>query len=95
MSVKKVAKVSCEDCFFRRNLLCALDCDAPPMITLLEGFRMRGGGERGGERKRGQRADAFPAGERHRPALYSTGTERFAGFIASRAYGGAISAAAR
>jgi hypothetical protein len=26
---KKGAKVSCEDCFFKRNLLCALDCDAP------------------------------------------------------------------
>ena len=25
----KVAKVSCEDCFFKQNLLCALDCDAP------------------------------------------------------------------
>ena len=23
------SKVSCEDCFFKRNLLCALDCDAP------------------------------------------------------------------
>ncbi len=29
VSGKKVAKVSCEDCFFKRNLLCALDCDAP------------------------------------------------------------------
>ena len=26
---KKGAKVSCEDCFFRQHLLCALDCDAP------------------------------------------------------------------
>lgn len=23
------AKASCEDCFFRRNMLCALDLDAP------------------------------------------------------------------
>jgi hypothetical protein len=23
------SKVSCEDCFFRQNLLCALECDAP------------------------------------------------------------------
>ena len=22
-------KVSCEDCFFKRNMLCALNCDAP------------------------------------------------------------------
>ena len=22
-------KVSCEDCFFRRNMLCALDCSEP------------------------------------------------------------------
>jgi hypothetical protein len=29
VSGKKVANVSCEDCFFKRNLLCALDCDAP------------------------------------------------------------------
>jgi hypothetical protein len=29
VSGTKVAKVSCEDCFFKRNLLCALDCDAP------------------------------------------------------------------
>ncbi|HZB77672.1 MAG TPA: hypothetical protein VE526_15685 [Solirubrobacteraceae bacterium] len=29
MSGKKVAKVSCEDCFFKRNGLCALGCDAP------------------------------------------------------------------
>lgn len=27
---KKVqAKVSCEECFFRKNLLCALSCDEP------------------------------------------------------------------
>jgi len=26
---KKVAKVSCEDCFFKRNGLCALDCAEP------------------------------------------------------------------
>ena len=25
----RVKKVSCEDCFFRRNLLCALDLDEP------------------------------------------------------------------
>jgi hypothetical protein len=24
-----VKKVSCEDCYFKRNMLCALDCDAP------------------------------------------------------------------
>ena len=29
MPVKKVAKVSCDDCFFKRNMLCALDCDDP------------------------------------------------------------------
>jgi hypothetical protein len=27
--VKTIAKVSCEDCFFKRNMLCALNCDAP------------------------------------------------------------------
>ena len=27
--VKTRAKVECEDCFFRRNLLCALDLDEP------------------------------------------------------------------
>jgi hypothetical protein len=26
---RKQVKVSCEDCFFRQNLLCALDCDEP------------------------------------------------------------------
>ena len=26
---KQVAKVSCEDCFFKRQGLCALSCDAP------------------------------------------------------------------
>jgi hypothetical protein len=26
---KKQAKVSCEDCFFKQNLLCALACDEP------------------------------------------------------------------
>lgn len=26
---KAVKKVSCEDCFFRRNLLCALNLDEP------------------------------------------------------------------
>ena len=29
MPGKKVATVSCEDCFFKRNLLCALDRDEP------------------------------------------------------------------
>jgi hypothetical protein len=29
VSGTKVAQVTCEDCFFKRNLLCALDCDAP------------------------------------------------------------------
>ena len=29
MPGKKVANVSCEDCFFKRNLLCALDSDEP------------------------------------------------------------------
>lgn len=29
MSGKKVGNVSCEDCFFKQNLLCALDCDRP------------------------------------------------------------------
>ena len=29
MSGKRVAKVSCEDCFFKRNALCALDCEEP------------------------------------------------------------------
>ena len=29
MSGKKAAKVSCDDCFFKRNMLCALSCDAP------------------------------------------------------------------
>ena len=29
MGVKRVKKVSCEECFFRRNLLCALDLDEP------------------------------------------------------------------
>ena len=29
MGVRKVKKVSCEDCFFRRNLLCALDLEEP------------------------------------------------------------------
>ena len=29
VSGKKVAKVSCEECFFKRNMLCALSCDAP------------------------------------------------------------------
>ena len=29
MPGKQSAKVSCEDCFFKQNLLCALDCDAP------------------------------------------------------------------
>jgi hypothetical protein len=24
-----VKKVTCEDCYFKRNLLCALDCDEP------------------------------------------------------------------
>ena len=26
---RTMTKVSCEECFFRRNLLCALDLDAP------------------------------------------------------------------
>ena len=29
LSGKKAAKVTCEDCFFKRNGLCALTCDAP------------------------------------------------------------------
>jgi hypothetical protein len=29
VGVKRVKKVSCEECFFRRNLLCALDLDEP------------------------------------------------------------------
>jgi hypothetical protein len=29
VGVTRVKKVSCEDCFFRRNLLCALDLDEP------------------------------------------------------------------
>jgi hypothetical protein len=29
VSGKKVATVSCEDCFFKRNMLCALSCDSP------------------------------------------------------------------
>ena len=28
-SASAQAKVSCEDCFFHRNMLCALSCDAP------------------------------------------------------------------
>lgn len=28
-SVAKARKISCEDCFFKRNLLCALDLDEP------------------------------------------------------------------
>ena len=27
MGVRRVKKMNCEDCFFRRNLLCALDLD--------------------------------------------------------------------
>ena len=27
VAVRQVKKVSCEDCFFRKNLLCALDLD--------------------------------------------------------------------
>ena len=26
---RKQKTVTCEDCFFRQNLLCALDCDTP------------------------------------------------------------------
>ncbi len=29
MAKQRVAKVSCEQCFFRRNMLCALELDAP------------------------------------------------------------------
>jgi hypothetical protein len=29
VSGKRVANVSCEECFFKRNGLCALACDAP------------------------------------------------------------------
>jgi hypothetical protein len=29
VGVTRVKKVSCEECFFRRNLLCALDLDEP------------------------------------------------------------------
>jgi hypothetical protein len=29
MASRKVGKVSCEQCFFRRNLLCALQLDEP------------------------------------------------------------------
>ena len=29
VSGKKAVMVSCEDCFFKRNGLCALDCDTP------------------------------------------------------------------
>ncbi len=29
MTKKRVKKVTCEDCFFRRNLLCALQVDEP------------------------------------------------------------------
>jgi hypothetical protein len=28
-AVAKARKISCEDCFFKRNLLCALDLDEP------------------------------------------------------------------
>ena len=27
VAVRQVKKVSCEDCFFRKNMLCALDLD--------------------------------------------------------------------
>ena len=29
MAVRQVKKVSCEDCFFRKNMLCALALDEP------------------------------------------------------------------